>query len=214
MSQIQRSGSQNSRSVSQLNDTEELTDSELIKQVEDLKLQIKIVSLENEIFERTILRVEPALMHGIQQALDYANKLASNSSLNVGSFVKSQTSKFFGLESMTSPSRLLTSPSKVSTRKVESSAKLGGTVIFGTGPRINVLERSELVSSEMEILVSSMEKSRAKAARQHALLKAQLEEIDVREVDIFKASESFNKEVIVEGWDRIAQRIPAEIWIR
>ncbi|XP_028156664.1 uncharacterized protein LOC114350179 [Ostrinia furnacalis] len=201
-------------SVSQLNDLDELTDAELIKLVKDLKQQIKIVSLENEIFERTILRLEPALMHGVQQALDYANKLQSSSSLAVGSFVKSQTSRFGGLDSFTSPSRMLTSPSKVSTRRVESSAKIGGTVIFGTGPRINVLERSELVSAEMEILVENMEKARKKAAKQHALLKAQLEEIGVRVVDIEKASGFFNKEVIVEGWDKIAQRIPAEIWIR
>lgn len=202
-----------SQNSSQLNDIDELTDSELIKLVKDLKQQIKIVQLENEIFERTILRLEPALMHGVQQALEYATKLQSSSSLALGSFVKSQTSKF-GLDSFTSPSRMLASPSKVSTRRVESSAKIGGTVIFGSGPRINVLERSELVIAEMEILVINMEKARAKAAKQHALLKAQLEEIGVRVIDVEKASVSFNKEVIVEGWDNIAQRIPAEIWIR
>lgn len=113
-----------------------------------------------------------------------------------------------------SPSRMLTSPSKVSTRRVDSSAKVSGTVIFGTGPRINVLERSELVTSEMEILINNLEKARKKAAKKHAFLKAQLEEISVRETDIKKASESFKQEVVVEGWDKIAQRIPAEIWIR
>lgn len=118
------------------------------------------------------------------------------------------------MESLTSPSRLLTSPSKISTRKVDSSARMSGTVIFGTGPRINVLERSELVSVEMEILVHTLEKARNKAAKQHALLKAQLEEIGLRVLDIEKATEMFNQQVIIEGWDKIAQRIPAEIWIR
>ncbi|CAH2056277.1 unnamed protein product, partial [Iphiclides podalirius] len=109
---------------------------------------------------------------------------------------------------------MLVSPSKVSTKRVDSSAKIGGTVVFGTGPRINVLERSELVSNEMEIMVSNLETMRKKAAKQHALLKAQLEEIDVRVDHIQKSSETFHQEVIVSGWDNIAQRIPAEIWIR
>ncbi|CAH2249644.1 coiled-coil domain-containing protein 113-like [Pararge aegeria] len=208
------STSPHSRSESHLmNYIEEFTDAELIKQVNDIKQQIKILSLENEIFERVIMRLDPALMHGIQQALDYATKLQSNSSLNVGSFVKSQASRY-GLESLMSPSRMLTSPSRVSTRRVESSGKVSGTVIFGTGPRINVLERSELVSTEMEILISNLEKARQKAAKQHALLKAQLEEIGIKETHIKKASEMFHQEVVVEGWDKIAQRIPAEIWIR
>ncbi|XP_023949881.2 coiled-coil domain-containing protein 113-like [Bicyclus anynana] len=208
------SSSPHSRSESQMgNYGEELTDAELIKQVNDIKQTIRIISLENEIFERVIMRLEPGLMHGIQQALDYATKLQSSSSLNIGSFVKSQTSRY-GLESLASPSRMLTSPSRVSTRRVESSAKVSGTVIFGSGPRINVLERSELVSSEMEILIGNLEKARKEAAKQHALLKAQLEEISIRETDIKKAAEMFEQEVIVEGWDKIAQRIPAEIWIR
>ncbi|CAG9794174.1 unnamed protein product [Diatraea saccharalis] len=210
MSHHRSSFSQYSQSFSQ--NLDDFTDAELIKQVHDLKQQIKVINLENEILEKTIMRLEPALMNGVQQALDYANRLASSSSLNVGSFVKSQKS---GFDFSASPSRLLQSPSKVSTtRRVDSSARMGGTVIFGTGPRINVLERSELVTTEKEILVMNMEKERTKAAKQQALLKAQLEEIDVREVDIQKACVMFNQEVIVDGWDKIAQRIPAEIWIR
>ncbi|XP_072949747.1 cilia- and flagella-associated protein 263 [Epargyreus clarus] len=214
-SQAHRSSiSQHSHSVSQfINEVEELSDAELIKQVNNLKQQIKILYLENEILERTIIRLDPSLLHGLQQALEYATKLQSTSSLNVGSFVKSQTSKF-NMDSLISPSRMLTSPSRVSTKRVESSAKVSGTVIFGTGPRINVLERSELVSTEMEILISNLEKARSKAAKKHALLKAQLEEIGVRVAEVEKAVEMFNQVVLVEGWDKIAQRIPAEIWIR
>ncbi|XP_060808747.1 coiled-coil domain-containing protein 113-like [Amyelois transitella] len=219
LSQITKStASHNSRSLSRLfTDTDELTDDELIKQVNELKKQIKILTLENEIIERTIMRVEPSLMHGVQQALEYALKLQSNSSLNVGSFVRSQASRVGGLDSFNSPSRTLafSSPSRISTRKFDtSSAKLGGTIIFGSGPRVNVIERSELVTVEMEILINNLENARMKAARKHALLKAEIEEIKLREADIDKASVMFNQEVIVGGWDKIAQRIPAEIWIR
>ncbi|XP_068622146.1 cilia- and flagella-associated protein 263 [Battus philenor] len=203
-----------SRSMSQItNEVEELTDEELIKQVNDLKLQIRVLTLENEVFERSMTRLEPALLQGIQQALEYAAKIQSSSSLNVGSYVRSQTSRLF-FESLSTPSRMLTSPSKVSTKRGDSSGRVGGTVMFGSGPKINVLERSEIVSAEMEILVSNLEAMRKKAAKEHAFLKAQLEEIDVREDHIQKSSIAFNKEVIVEGWDSIAQRIPAEIWIR
>lgn len=206
--------SQHSPSMSQfINETDELTDAELIRSIQDLKNQIKILNLENEILEKTIIRLEPSLIQGLQQALDYASKLTSSSSIATGSFFKSQSSRF-AFDSLQSPSRILTSPSKASTRRGESSARLGGTVIFGSGPRINVLERSELVSTEMEILITYLEKVRNKAAKQHALLKAQLEEIGIRVADVDRASEAFKQEVIVDGWDKIAQRIPAEIWIR
>ncbi|XP_004924986.1 coiled-coil domain-containing protein 113 [Bombyx mori] len=192
---------------------DELSDTELIKLVGELKQNLKALQLENDVLERVLTRLDPSLLQGIQQAIEYASKFQSYSSMNVGSFVKSQTSKF-GFESLASPSRMLTSPSKVSTRRIDSSARVGGTVIFGTGPRVNVLERSELVSTEMEIVIRNLEKVRSKAAKQHALLKAQLEEIGLRVNDIVKSYELFDKQVIVEGWDSIAQRIPAEIWIR
>ncbi|XP_063544674.1 uncharacterized protein LOC134752843 [Cydia strobilella] len=196
------------RGLNYMNDAEELSDAELIKAVNDLKQQIKITNLENDILERTIMRLEPSLMSNIQQAIDYASKLASSPSLG-GSFMRSQTSKFDF-----SPSKILSSPSRASTRRVESSAKIGGTTVFGTGTRINVMARSELISTEMEILMQKLSNARKKAAKQHAMLKAQLEEIELRVVDIEKASAAFNQEVIVDGWDKLAQRIPAEIWIR
>ncbi|XP_061726912.1 uncharacterized protein LOC133532313 [Cydia pomonella] len=154
------------------------------------------------------MRLEPSLMSNIQQAIDYASKLASSPSIG-GSFMRSQTSKFDF-----SPSKILSSPSRASTRRVESSAKIGGTTVFGAGTRINVMARSELISTEMEILMHKLTNARKKAAKQHAILKAQLEEIELRVVDIEKASAAFNQEVIVDGWDKLAQRIPAEIWIR
>ncbi|XP_013136695.1 PREDICTED: coiled-coil domain-containing protein 113-like [Papilio polytes] len=203
-----------SRSISQItNEIEEITDEELVKQVNELKHQIKVLTLENEVFERTMARLDPTLLHGIQQALEYATRLNSNSSLNVGSFVRSQTSRLF-FESLTSPSKMFASPSKISTKRAESSARVGGTVMFGTGPKINVLERSEIVSAEMEILMANLELMRQKAAKQHALLKAQLEELELRVEHIQNFREEFYKEVVIEGWDKIAQRIPAEIWVR
>ncbi|CAH0697953.1 unnamed protein product [Spodoptera exigua] len=207
--------SQISRSISGLGpELDVLTDAELVKLVNDLKDSLNILTLENEILEKTIMRLEPTLMHGVYQALEYATRMSSNTSLNAGSFIRMQPSKFGVMDTFLSPSRMLTSPSRVSTRKVDSIAKLGTSVIFGSGPRINVLERSELVSVEVEALITNLNKLRKKGAKQHALLKAQLEEIGIRVNDIEKASNLFHQQVKVEGWDKIAQRIPAEIWIR
>ncbi|CAB3223121.1 unnamed protein product [Arctia plantaginis] len=207
--------SQPSRSISHgINEAYELTDEELIQLVNDSKFQVKVLSIENEILEKAILRLDASLMAGVSQAIELAAKLHSSTSLNVGSFTRSQISRFALAESGTSPSRMLMSPSKGSTRRVDSSAKLGGTIIFGTGPRINVLERSELVSTEMEIVVKNLDRARRNAAKKQALLKAQLEEVGVRVSDIERAEKMFKEDVIVQGWDKIAQRIPAEIWIR
>lgn len=206
--------SHTSHSLNQFLQETEISDEELIQLVNDGKQQVKIMSLENEILEKTIMRLDPSLMQGVTQAIEVAASLISNSSmLNVGSLSKSQTSKFFA-ESTICPSRMILSPSRASTRKIESSAKLGGTIVFGAGPKINVLERSELVSTEMEIVVRNLEKVRRNAAKQQGFLKAQLEEVGLRETDIEKAQKMFQQDVIVDGWDQIAQRIPAEIWIR
>ncbi|CAH0599928.1 unnamed protein product [Chrysodeixis includens] len=199
-----------------------IKDEELVALVNKLKSEVRLMKVENEILENTIKRLDPSLMHGVYQALEYATRMNIASYLRAGSFVKTHSSKVALIESLlaspsrtiTSPSRLTASPSRASTRKIESSAKLGGSVLFGAGPRINILEKSELVSTEMELLMSNLEKSRRKATQQHALLKAQLEEVGTRVTDIENSTKSFKQEVIVEGWDKIAQRIPAEIWIK
>lgn len=208
--------SQCSRSVASqlMNETDELSDTELVKQVSDLKEQIHMLKLENEIIERIILRLEPGLMNGVQQAIDYANRLQSSTSIHVGgSFLRSQTSRL-GFESLASPSRLLSSPSKISTRRVESCGRISGTIILGAGKKVNVLERTELVVTEMEIIMDSLDKTRNTAAKKHSLLRAQLEELSDRVDSVQKSTATFKQNVIIDGVDKIAQRIPAEIWIR
>lgn len=215
MSQL-RSISQSSRSAisNVMQVADDISDSDLIRQVNDLKEQIHVLRLENEILERAILRLDPALMNGVQAALDYANKIRNSPSLlNVGSaLLRSQTSRL-GFESLASPSRLIASPSRISTRRVESSGRISGTLNFSGGKRINVLERSELVSTEIEIVINLLEKARREAAKNHSLYRAKLEEIQDRVEDAERASDMFNQTVIIEGIDKITHRIPAENWI-
>lgn len=221
--------SQNSRSMSTSRwetDMDVLTDEELVKLVTELRDKVKILTLENEILEKTIMRLEPSLMNGVYQALEYATRIPSVTSVSMmrsgiskfclaDSLMSSSRQLIIGSNKQLSHSRILTSPSRASTRRAESKTKLsGGTVIFGAGARINVLERAELVSREMDVQVSSLNKSRDRGAKQHALLKAKLEEVGLKEADIEKAIVMFRQEVIVDGWDKIAQRVPAEIWIR
>lgn len=220
--------SQNSRSMSNSRwetDMDVITDEELVKLVNNIKEKVRILTLENEILEKTIMRLEPSLMNGVYQALEYATRMPSGTSV---SLLRTGTSKFGLVDPLTSASRMLASssrhqasrilascPSRVSTRKAESKTKLsGGTIVLGAGARINVLERAELVNKEMEVLVSNLNKSRNRGAKQRALLKAKLEEVGLKETEIERANEMFRQEVLVDGWDKIAQRIPAEIWIR
>lgn len=233
MSTIQTGGggrslilSQNSRMSNGRWDTDAdiLTDEGLIKLVKEVREKVNILTLENEILERTILRLEPGLMTGVHQAVEYATRIPSGTSVTMMRGGPSKyglsdalfsPSRILGSTSRhySSPSRILASPSRVSTRRGESKTKLSGGTTFG-GPRINVLERSELVSKEMEIQVNNLNKERHIGAKQQALLKAQLEEVGLKETEIEKASNLFRQEVLEDGWDKIAQRIPAEIWIR
>ncbi|CAH0599929.1 unnamed protein product [Chrysodeixis includens] len=199
--------SQTSRSYSQCGpDLDVITDEELVALINTLKSEVRLIKLENEILENTIKRLDPSLMHGVYQALEYATRMDSSTCLNVGSFLKSHLSKIGFIES------LIMSPSRASTRRGES--KTGCNVLFGAGPRINILEKSELVSIESELLGANLRKCRQKEAKKSALLNAQLEEVGNRITDTENATKSFKQQVIVEGWDKIAQRIPAEIWIR
>lgn len=200
-------------------DIEELSDEELVKQVNKLREEVRILKLENEILEKTIIRIDPALIHGVYQAYDYAIKRHSTSSMT-GSYIKSSNPSKFFLDSFLCPSkmfstasRMFTSPSRMSHRRVDSTGKVS-SVIYGSGPKINLNEMMEIVATETELVMTNLNKARNRAIKKHALLRAQLEEIELRVTDIEEARLLFDEEVLIEGFDNITQRIPAEVWVR
>ncbi|GBP29762.1 Coiled-coil domain-containing protein 113 [Eumeta japonica] len=197
---------------SQALDLDDLSDEELLNLVEELKTKIRLLRLENEVLERTIVRLEPSLMAGVQQALNYASKMQTNISISKVSFAKSQPSRT-GSESLASQSKLLMSSSRASSRRM-STVKSRATIILGAGPKINIIEKTELVTREMELMVENLESYRRNAERRHGILKAQLEEIGIRVANIESSNEAFTEQVIVEGPDKLTQRIPAEVWVK
>ncbi|XP_063898246.1 coiled-coil domain-containing protein 113-like [Helicoverpa armigera] len=198
---------------------EVLENDELVRLVETLRKEIRILKLENEVLEKSIIRLDPALMNGVYQALDFATKWQQHggdfTTNSLGSFVKTPTQSKFGLiESMLSgPSRMFASQSRLF-RRVDSSGKICGSVMSGGGPRININERLELLAITIECTKNDLEKCKRNAARKHAYLKAQLEETQLRTVDIEASTVDFNKVVVKDSWDPITLRIPAEAWLK
>lgn len=80
--------------------------------------------------------------------------------------------------------------------------------------RINVSQRIDLVLREIEDLEKNLTKFVIKTRRKKNMLKAELEEIEIRQAEVNDTMKSFETTVIVESFDPLTGRIPAEKFIR
>uniref|UniRef100_A0A2H1WHX7 Cilia- and flagella-associated protein 263 n=1 Tax=Spodoptera frugiperda TaxID=7108 RepID=A0A2H1WHX7_SPOFR len=186
-----------------------LSDEELVHHVEHLRKQIRILKLENEVLEMNIMRLDPSLMVGVQEAFKYATKLPTASDENLGSFLKSQMTKMKLNENLHA-----VSGTTRSLRRADSRAKVNASTVTRVAAKINVNERHELLSIAIQHVEKNIHEWKKKCKTKTALFNAQLEACELWIIDTEKSAQSFNEEVIVKGYDRLTQRIPAEVWIR
>lgn len=200
-----------------------LPDNELVKSVEQLKKQVKILQLENKVLEASIVRLQPSLMAGVYTTLEYALKWSQSqvqragSGTTVASSSRSLTSRIGFHDGSLSYSTAKNRSSMLhrsSIRGAQSSIRMSKSIIVGAGPKVNVEERLELVHAVMEKEGKDLKKCRDFAKKQRDYLDAQLEEIGLRSDTFQKWTEAFEQEVVIEGVDTMTKRIPAEIWIR
>lgn len=189
-----------------------ISDADLIRYVENLKKQIRILRLENEVLEASIMRLQPSLMTGAYSALEYAKRLSTLS-------MEGTSRSRFALTDYGQSSINIKSQTRSFHRKVEpsvraSTVKMSRSIISGAGPKINIEEMLELIHAIMENQGNELKKFKSAAMKQTDLLKAQLEEVTLRTIDFEKWTQDFEKEVVIDGVEMMTKRIPAETWIR
>lgn len=74
--------------------------------------------------------------------------------------------------------------------------------------------RTDLVLREVEELQERMEKAMHRTHERTCILKAEIEEILIRQGDVKSAYENFETVVVAQGCDPITQKIPAEKFVK
>ena len=196
------------------------SDTELIRIVEDLKKKVRLLRLENEMLEASIMRLQPSLMAGAQLAYESAIRLSRTlSGTTIGSTtrISRYAMRDQSMHSITTTSNLKSRSRQLRWQgsiKSPSSAKLTRSILGLPSDKINVEEKLELLHALMEIQGKDLKKAAIEGKKKQNHLNAQLEEVDIRTKDIEKWTTEFEQEVVIDGVETMTKRIPAETWIR
>lgn len=182
-----------------------ISDQELIKLVDDLKIETKHLNLENTVFEHFLKKNDATLITGMAQVLEAAKKL-QQSQAN-----KSQAAELYA------PNRTKTEQSIQVSNRSDSIGKFGNTTITSLqekGPRINISQKTDLVMRETEEMQVALDRFIKRSHRAKCNLRAELEEFNIRDSEVKESMETFEQTIVVEGVEKLTQRIPAEKFLR
>lgn len=179
---------------------EEFSDEVLAQAVRNLAAQNKMISLENDIFERFFMRQDPSVLVAVQQILEFSSMPGNMSMSAVSGISGGQSARFLAMSSM-----MMGSPSKAGS----SQGRFGGVV----GTKVTIAQKSEMLGKEMELFKDSLESVKQFNDKQQFLLKAHLEELKIRHKELTDFKGKFDEQV-VNAVDPVAKRIPAEAWIK
>lgn len=175
---------------------DELTDQQVIDVVQELETENRHLHLENVLFETFLKENDPSLLEGLDEIINFLTlDRESEASISTRELSRHSSTMFktkYRLDSYTS---------------ITSIAE-------GKGPRINLSHKTDMV-------IRSMEETQARLGvfikKCHIIkrnLKSELEEFSIREAEIKEAMEIFEFNVVIQGLDKLTQRIPAEKFIR
>lgn len=173
----------------------DLTDQQVIDLVQELETENRHLQVENILFESFLHENDESLLDGIDEIMEFllSSDLASTSSTDQVNVQSKSTDKLkFKLDSYTS---------------ITSIAE-------GKGPKINLAQKTDMVMRAMEDTQSKLETFLKKSHVTRRNLKSELQEFSIREAEIKEATDIFEYNVVVQGVDKLTQRIPAEKFIR
>lgn len=180
---------------------EEFSDEVLAQAVRNLTAQNKMISLENDIFERFFMRQDPSVLVAVQQILEFSSMPAGNMSMTsaVSGISGGQSARILAMSSV-----MMGSPSKAG-----SQGRFGGVI----GTKVTIAQKSEMVRKEIELFKDSLESVKEYNVKQQFLLNAHLEELKIRKKEFTDSRDRFDEQV-VNAVDPVSKRIPAEAWIK
>lgn len=162
----------------------DLTDQQVIDLVQELETENRHLQVENVLFESFLHENDESLLDGLDEIMEF---------LLGRDWVSSSTDQLkYKLDSYTS---------------ITSIAE-------GKGPKINLAQKTDMLMRAMEDTQSKLETFLKKSHVTRRNLKSELQEFSIRELEIKEATDIFEYNVVVQGVDKLTQRIPAEKFIR
>nr|CAD7405960.1 unnamed protein product [Timema poppensis] len=151
---------------------EELSDVDLWKAVNNLKMSNNLLQLENQLLEECLKRNDPITIVGIQQLIEQAtiNSLAHSRLQAVATSVLQPSGSSVG--SRRGTDEALTSP-RGSTNRSGSIYKISS--ILDHMPRLSISQKMGMVLREIEDTRTALEQYRRRNANNMAVLQAQIE---------------------------------------
>ncbi|CAK9819780.1 Coiled-coil domain-containing protein 113 [Anthophora quadrimaculata] len=186
---------------------------EELQQMQDNLLQkIWMLSLENDVYERYLNRQDPQIIKTITNILERA-KYTRRATAQL---LPRSSRMSFRESAMTL--RLGSRHSIMSTGSVGSVHSLSrfGTPslltvgTYGESAKITMAHRIAMSKKELEELKKKLEQFRQYARKKQEIMRAEIEEIEIRINEAQETKEEFEEDVVVKGVDHITGKIPAE----
>ncbi|KAK9717779.1 protein of unknown function (DUF4201) [Popillia japonica] len=183
---------------------EDLSNTELIRLVQDLQVSSKRMDLENQIFENFLIANEPGLIAMMGHTLEAVKKLNTQYSY------KPQLPPLTG-GSPTSISRVSTLSVTDENLNIDSSVAKSKS---DRGPRINFSQKTDFVLREIEEMQTSLMKFIGISHRKKSNLQAEIEESNIRAQEVDDSRNDFEQTIVIEAVEKLTQKIPAEKFVR
>ncbi|KAG5345054.1 ACE enzyme, partial [Acromyrmex charruanus] len=179
---------------------EDMTESELRQVLENVIYSNVFLRLENDIFERYLMRRNPESVQKIAQILETAKRVQKIAPQH------SRTSP------VTSASGSLVNVRDKDVASVVSFYQL--QLHFLLNRRLTYMHRIEMVNTEIRELQKKFKTIEQTSTKKKIYLRARIEENQISIREILKSREEFEENVVQKGVDIITGKIPAEKFIR
>ncbi|XP_076285300.1 cilia- and flagella-associated protein 263-like isoform X1 [Lasioglossum baleicum] len=191
-----------------------MTFEELVQMQDDNLQKIWLLSLENDVYERYITRVDPDVMKGITHLLQrtrHARKVTRMMSMR-------SSRMSFRDSVMTIPEvlRRFTVSSPASTPSIISvTSETRAQSVFPTWKpsdtsKIPIAHRMAMARKEVEHMTKNFEDLKLIVQKRTMMMRAEIEELEIRISEVQEAKQEFEENVVIKGVDPITGKIPAE----
>ncbi|XP_068894339.1 cilia- and flagella-associated protein 263-like isoform X2 [Tenebrio molitor] len=178
------------------NPLDDMTNTQVVEAVQELQKNTKHLELENIVFLHFLEKNEPALIEGMESTLKNVQALQERASIS---------SRRFTLTRHSRRESLFLAP---------SSSFMGPMVVEKEGPRINITQKTDLILREMDEIKANLEKLEKKCHRIRHKLKAELEEMGIRETEIQDTIDTFENVFVHGNVEKFTQANPADKFAR
>ncbi|XP_011063335.1 PREDICTED: coiled-coil domain-containing protein 113-like [Acromyrmex echinatior] len=180
-----------------------MTETELRQVLENVIYSNVLLRLENDIFERYLMRRNPESVQKITQILETAKRVQK---------IAPQHSR---ISPVTSASGSLANVrDKDSASLLLQFHQLQLQLHFLLNRRLTYMHRIEMVNTEIRELQKKLKKIEQTSTKKKIYLRARIEENQISIHEILKNREEFEENVVQKGVDIITGKIPAEKFIR